>query len=272
MVQKNIFNLNKLKKINLKNLRKIPWVIGQPLTKVPDLSKSRISDLFVWINSSEIKTYYEFMDLPSLFEKDNLNKNSFFNLMLFNKYGETLKNIKIPVVYGERIVINISDYLENINDEIGTFSIFHQNTPKEIQNLGSFISDRGYVKYYSKKLEIFKYVHGNLDAISFDDANITNLGVNGFLSRKYFIQCKIEKESNYKFYLVNYTKKNQVFTLRSLNDKNIISNIEIKPRGCGYFEHKCEIQNELLYIKSKLVMSRPLIYSEKNSDLDFFHG
>ena len=34
----------------------------------------------------------------------------------------------------------------------------------------------------------------------------------------------------------------------------------------------CNSDNEILYIKSKLVMSRPLIYLEKNNDLDFFHG
>ncbi len=272
MVQKNIFKLDKLKKLNFKNIKKIPWIIGQPLTKIPDFSRSRISDLFVWINSKEINTFYEFMDLPSLFENKNSIEKSFFNLMIFDKYGELIKNLEIPVLYGERIVINLNDHLKNISDEIGTFSIFHQKTPEEIQNLGSFISDRGYVKYYSKKLDIFKYVHGNLDAISYDDNDIKNLGVNSFLSRKYFIQCKIEKENKYRFYLVNFTNKIQNYSLYSYKNNKIINRITIKPRGCGFSEYKCNSDNEILYIKSKLVMSRPLIYSEKNNDLDFFHG
>ena len=76
---------------------------------------------------------------------------------------------------------------------------------KIISEIGSFITDRGYVKYFINSLDIYKYVHGNLDAISFDGINYKNLGTTSFLKRYYNFKFKITKNVEHKFYLVNFT-------------------------------------------------------------------
>jgi len=272
MVQKNFLKLEKLKKINFKKLKKIPWSFNQPLSKAPPNHKFRISDLFVWIKNSEIQTFYEFMDLPSLFEDNEVAVNSLFTLIIFDKKGEILKKIKIKSKINERFELNLNDYLQGINAGIGTFSIFHNNNPEKIKSIGSFISDRGYVKYYVKKLKIFKYVHGNLDAIAYDDNNIINLGANSFLLRKYYIQYQFKKNNIYRFYLVNFSKSKKLFHLYNYIGNNLINSIQIEPSGCDFFEYKCKNDDEVLFIKSKLVMARPMIYVANKSDEDFFHG
>ena len=70
---------------------------------------------------------------------------------------------------------------------------------KIISEIGSFITDRGYVKYFINSLDIYKYVHGNLDAISFDGKIYKNLGTTSFLKRYYNFQFKITKMLNIDF-------------------------------------------------------------------------
>ena len=55
----------KIRKLNLKLLKKIQWIIKQPLTNKPENSLCTISDLFVWIKNNNIYTEYEILDLPN---------------------------------------------------------------------------------------------------------------------------------------------------------------------------------------------------------------
>ncbi len=65
--------------------------------------------------------------------------------------------------------------------DYGTFSIFHSHTPKEVTELGSFLTERGYVSYCYKGAPLRSYVHGNLDAIAqYLDGKMQLLGARSF--------------------------------------------------------------------------------------------
>ena len=212
------------------------------------------------------------MDLPSLFNKETISTKNNVNLIIFDKNGSEILRNKIEIESNKRTSLKINSFLNNIDNDYGTFSIFHEKNPENIKNLGSFISDRGYVKYFINKLDIFKYVHGNLDAVSFDGKFTKNLGSNSFLKRNYNFQFKINKNTYYKFYVVNFTKKKQSFVLRSILNNKIIKKINLNPKGSGVLDYYNQDKEDMLSIKSNLVMSRPLVSIEKNNDIDFFHG
>lgn len=264
----------KLKNINLNLIKKLPWLIKQPLSKKPDNYQSTISDLFVWIKDKNIQTEYEILDLPNLFNKEIKKDKSHVTLFVFNKNGEQILRKKILIEPYKRTLLKISSLLNdnNLDQNYGTFSIFHESNPKIISDIGSFISDRGYVKYYINSLDIYKYVHGNLDAICFDGNIYKNLGTTSFLKRFYNFQFTISKGVEYKFYLVNFTNKVKKYELRSLLKNNIIEKIKIFPKGAGILSYTNDYDNDILTIKSNTVMSRPLVYLRKNKDFDFFHG
>ena len=121
-------------------------------------------------------------------------------------------------------------------------------------------------------MDIYKYVHGNLDAISFDGNNYKNLGTTSFLKRYYNFQFKIKKGVDHKFYLVNFTNKIQQYELRSLLQNKKIEKIKISPKGAGVFNYLNYENNDILTIRSNSVMSRPLVYLQTNKDFDLFHG
>ena len=83
----------------------------------------------------------------------------------------------------KRTLLKISELVTNKDTDYGTFSIFHNSNPKIISEIGSFITDRGYVKYFINSLDIYKYVHGNLDAISFDGINLQKFRYNKFFKK-----------------------------------------------------------------------------------------
>tara|TARA_B100001057_G_C22868713_1_gene957752 strand:- start:2518 stop:3309 length:792 start_codon:yes stop_codon:yes gene_type:complete len=262
----------KIKNINLDLIKKLPWIIKQPLSQKPENSKSTISDLFVWIKNRDIKTEYEILDLPNLFNKEIKKVKSNITLFVFDKNGKEILKKNILIEPYKRTLLKISELVTNKDADYGTFSIFHNSNPKIISEIGSFITDRGYVKYFINSLDIYKYVHGNLDAISFDGNIYKNLGTTSFLKRYYNFQFKITKNVEHKFYLVNFTNKKQHYELRSLLDNRIIEKINISPKGAGILNYLNSSKNDILTIKSNSVMSRPLVYVKTNKDFDFFHG
>ena len=93
-------------KINnfFRKARRAPWILGQRLVSEPSSFDSAVSDLFIWINDEEWKTYFELIDIYSLFE----NRPSGIYLHLFDKNGETLSKKEIDLHSHSQIRIDIS--------------------------------------------------------------------------------------------------------------------------------------------------------------------
>ncbi len=261
-------------------IKKAPWVIKQPLTKVPSYNKAKISDLFIWRYDNNWQTFFELLDIASLFGDSSKHK---VDIIFFNNHGKQIHKQQFKLNANKRNVLDISSILTSIKDiktmgNFGLFCIFHNKTPDIITKLGSFITERGYISYQYKNAALRSFVHGNFDAISNTNNNINLelLSGNSFLVRKYNLQYLLLPNINYEIAFVNTSSKNKKITINiiSLNNQKTIKTkgITIAPRASFIFVSGQITTNCRLVIKSKIIMARPVIFCFNNDKMDVFHG
>jgi len=278
-----IYGLEKklnMKKNNLEKMRKRLWTFKQPLTKMPVNTEYAISDMFVWRNSKNWKTFFELTDIAGLFveNKNDSSKARYVTMQFFNISGKKIHEECVQLIPNKRLTLEISKYLGDISDEIGTFCIFHSYIPLVIKKLNSYITERGYISYMYKDAPLRSYVHGNMDAVQIDEhKNIGTLGGVSFLEREYRIQHEFLALCNYELLFVNHTKKVQNIrcSLEGLCNSEFKKVIEQKvvPMGVAKFDLYCpDTCSFRVIIMSKMVMARPLVYRIHDDKLDVFHG
>jgi len=256
----------------LKKVKKIPWILGQRLTKKPRSSQSAISDLFIWRCNQDWDTYFELLDLASLFgEKGNHQ----VDIVFFDNNGDKFHQQIIELNGLCRKVLDISkllSVLSQLPSEYGTFCIFHKTIPNSILKFQSFIAERGYASYQQKNSPLRSYVHGNLDAI---DDSLTPLSGSSFLKRTYNLQYLLETNKDYEIFLINANLKSKKINFTIVGFDNSIrmnENIIIKSKQVFLLPIKNLSSPSRLIIESKIVMARPVIYSFQGNDVNVFHG
>jgi hypothetical protein len=256
----------------LRKVKKAPWVLAQPLTKKPNNPQSVISDLFVWRCNQDWNTYFELLDLASLFGDEGQHQ---VDIIFFDNNGENFyqKSIELSGLY--RQVLDISKVLSMIKQlpsDYGTFCVFHKKIPNKILKLESFIAERGYVSYQYQNAPLRSYMHGNLDAI---DDSLELLSGSSFLNRQYNLQYLLEVGKAYEIALVNASSKNKKVELKVIDFNDSIwmeKSIILKPKQLFILPVK-DIPNPCqLIIKSKIIMARPIIFCFDNNKMDVFHG
>jgi len=256
----------------LRKVKKAPWVLAQPLTKKPNNPQSLISDLFVWRFNQDWNTYFELLDLASLFGDEGQHQ---VDIVFFDNNGENFhqKSIELSSLY--RQVLDISKVLSTLKQlpsDYGTFCVFHKKIPNSVLKLQSFIAERGYVSYQYKNAPLRSYVHGNLDAI---DDSLALLSGSSFLSRKYNLQYLLEMGKAYEIALVNASSKNKKveFKVIDFNDSIWMEKfITLKPKQLFILSVKDFPNPSQLIIKSKIIMARPVVFCFDNDKMDVFHG
>ena len=241
------------------------------LLKIPK-KNSVVSDLFIWRNDKNWQTFFELFNLKSIFNKD-LDEEE-IKLDIRNPNGQTIveKTLKIKKLQKERICI--SDFLVNFPDyKYGTFSIYHENVDL-LDKFKSFVSERGYTLYKYNDINVYSYVHGNLDAISYNNGKKELLGEQLFFNKYFNIQYKFENIYNYDLSFVNPTKKNLILNIYLIDNKNKMKSIklDIHPAGSKIVKMKKNENIERIKIKSKYLMSRPLIFEFDENFLNAFHS
>jgi len=113
---------------------------------------------------------------------DNINiKNQCATICIFDNKGSFIHEEKLQLMRNKRTTIDLTQLTSLAKSDYGTFSIFHSHTPKEVTELGSFLTERGYVSYCYKGAPLRSYVHGNLDAIAqYPDGKMQLLGARSF--------------------------------------------------------------------------------------------
>lgn len=257
-------------------LQRVIWNWKQPLTVRPDQLENPVSDLFVWRNNDDWQTFFELIDIPSLFE-DELSSR-YVNFFFFNTNGEHVFKQRIEVEANKRLTLNISSIIGQSHGELGTFAVFHETTPSVITQMDAHLAERGYVSYCYQNAPLKAYVHGNLDAISsVADGALQLLGGVSFLQREYHLQHKIESEVEYEFGLVNYSPKHQkiLCKLISTSTKKEFGLYEfgLDPGGVQVFPMQAKNSSDAkLIIQSHMVMARPVVFRIQNCKMDVFHG
>jgi len=257
----------------IRKAKRAPWVLmGQKLTKKPSNSGAFVSDLFIWRCDQNWNTFFELFDVAGLFGDDIIHH---VNIVFFDDSGNKFFQQTLELNGLVRQVISISSLLlalDNVPSSYGTFAVFHQKIPDEISELGSFISERGYVSYQYKDAPLRSYMHGNVDAI---DDTMTNLGGTGLFSRRFNLQYVLEANKDYEIVLVNpsSSKKKTEFIVMSFDNKiQFQENIILKSRQALALPIKRLPNDGRLVIKSKIIMARPVVFTFNNHRVDVFHG
>jgi hypothetical protein len=257
-------------------IKKVPWVLAQPLTKKPDNLEAKISDLFVWRVGKDWNTYFELLDICTLFGTSN-NK---VNIVFFDTSGNKFLSGVIALNGLKRQILDIADFLhssgKSIPTDCGTFCVFHQQTPEVVQQLNAFIAERGYISYQYKDAPLRSFVHGNLDAISEQDNQLTVLAGSSFLKRKYNLQYVFTTDCNYEMALVNASNKTQnvVFEIISTKSQQVLETQYgcINEKSVLIFPISQPLEEVRIVIISKMIMARPMIFRFENDRMDVLHG
>jgi hypothetical protein len=267
-----------IKKILSKFMQAV-WSL-QPLIHKPKNPSTQISDLFVWRNSSEWKTYFDLMDIPGLF--DQSSEKGSVTIFLFDSDGIMLLKDSVDLLPNQCKRIDLSIYLDkasqknNIGQQ-GTFSVFHSRIPTIVQDLDSFISERGYVSYTYKNSKLRSYVHGNLAGVALTNNTTYLISGSSIFYREYRLQHQLFGPALYELVIVNSTQKdkNVIFIVKSSNSNKLLKEykVRLKSSEVTIFPIKL-IEGEVVrvIIKSRIVMARPLVFRVCNNQMDVFHG
>jgi hypothetical protein len=257
-------------------LRRAVWTWHQPLTRMPIDACSPISDLFVWRSSEVWQTFFELIDIPSLFE-DGQGSGQ-VKLVFFDGGGNQIREEKLHLKANCRQTLDISALVGRMHGESGTFAIFHSATPRSVTKLGSFLAERGYVSYCYRAAPLRAYVHGNLDAISQGpDGGLQLLGGTSYLTREYWLQHEFQPGAVYELGVVNPTPLAQRYTCKIISvlsgKINCVRSVNVPSAGIQLVPVAVdELGPSRLVIQSRLVLARPLVFRIQNLKMDVFHG
>lgn len=262
----------------IERLRRAAWILKQPLTQRPKVSRTPVSDLFVWRSSEDWATFFELTDISGLFVDRSDAADRFATLLFFDDKGTVFLEKRCELTPNQRKTLDLSMLMNGAHSGCGTFCVFHSHTPKAVSDLGSFIAERGYVSYRYGRAPLRSYVHGNLDAVSlWPDGNIQLLGSSSFLSREYRLQHEISGPGTYEIAVVNPNGRRQRITCQLLSTPTgqVLESqqVHLQPRGCHVFRFQVDgSRPRRMVISSHLVMARPLVFRICNQKMDVFHG
>lgn len=232
----------------------------------------------MWRISRDWKTFFELTDIAGLFIDQDNSSQRYVTLYFFDSNGILFMEKRVNLVRNQRQTLDLSDFVSKSNSQLGTFCVFHSDTPEVVSDLGSFIAERGYVSYLYKGAPLRSYVHGNLDAISINpDRGMQLLGSTSFRSREYRLQHMLLGPAFYEMAIVNCTARQQRVACKLLSMHSggpaDVQVAKISPRGAHVFPLKVGPgQSGRVVIKSRLVMARPVVYRIQKQSMDVFHG
>lgn len=260
----------------IKNPKRAIFVYKQPLTKKPSERNVPVSDLFVWRNSKDWKTFFELVDIFGLFEETD-SKNRYVTIVFYDCNGNKIIDRNFNLVPDVRTTLDFSDILAVFSESYGTFCVFHSETPDTVTTLGSFLAERGYVSYRYKDSPLRSYVHGNLDAVAYSKHHdIESLGSTSILSREYRLQYQLSANIQYEIAIVNSCNKSMSVSCVVLSENGDLYNSEntvVAEKGSTVFPVSIEKSGVYrVLIKSKFVMARPLVFCIDGTNIDVFHG
>lgn len=259
----------------IEKLRRATWTYKQPLTQIPNTVGATVSDLFIWRNSSEWETFFELINLPAIFSGGDGAKSN-VTLIFFDAFGQVLFEKVIQISPDRRKTLVLSKIIGKDHGLVGTFSVFHADTPQSLKSLGCHLVERGYVGYRYRGAPLRSYVHGNLDAVArLSNKNIQLLGGQSFCNREYILQHPLIRQDVYELAIVNPTWKKQKVLCRNLSAKDKLISLQsanLAPCGSHIFRVTPVDNDQRIIMSSRMIMARPLVFHIRSKKIDVFHG
>ena len=249
---------------------------GVSMTKIPSKG-AVVSDLFILRVENNWQTYFEYLNLNSILIPSDAYENNVIKVYFYTKDGICKGFTKVTLKDSFKVTVNINELAAELNIyEDCTFAIFHTKLNTWISDFGSFISERGYIGYYNtKKGGIKGYVHGNLDAISKNvrSNNISLLGDYSYINKEYRLQHLFDPKYNYELFIVNPTAVPQkIILIEKSEDRINEKHFLVQPGGFINYSVINDIFEKRIIIKSKLYLSRPVVFKIMSKSFDVFHG
>lgn len=255
------------------------WTFRQPLTSLPTLPSTPLSDLFLWRDDDEWQTYFELTDMVGMFGEGAGSLGDISTeVVLFDHLGREIGNRIVSAPPNKRKVLSIGELLSPGHLGMGTFCVLHKKTPDGIKSLGSSLAERGYVSFRYRQAPLRSYVHGNLDAVAKGSGGkLERLGGASLLWREYRLQYELREGRKYEIALVNASPKQQKVVCELLDCQSsncLVKRLEVNlpSGGCDVFSIVPEQKSIRIVIKSRLVMARPLVFCFDGDRLDALHG
>ena len=243
---------NKFSKI-LRNIFKF-----KPVITVIDTNKKNIStsDAFFWRTDNNFKTIFKYTDIFNLFFKDQMSNVEIF---FYDKNNKFLKKIKDSDIKLSNKIIIDKKFMDNMED-YGTFYIFHDS-----QNKNKSIIRNSCYTGYSLNDNYASFVHGNtITAMKNLETKKLEFGIGGktFVNKNtYQIQNSFQN-TNVELMMMNPTK--HILEIHINNEKFYLNSC------CTTIKKFSNI--DLIKIKSKSCLLRPIIFNYKNDYYDVYHG
>ena len=221
-----------------------------------NLNNLSTSDAFFWRTDNNFKTIFRYTDIFNFFFED---KNSEVEILFYDKNNNFLKkSIFTNLDLSNELIIDKS-FMNNIED-FGTFYIFHTSS----QNNQPIIRNSCYTGY-SQNNHHPSFVHGNtVTALKNYNNKHLEFGISG---RTFF------KENTYQIQNCFKNRKIELMIVNPTNKKlkiNINNKIFFLESCCSVIK-KFENAN-IIKIRSKCYLLRPIIFSYHKDYLDVYHG
>ena len=246
----------------------------QGLTRLPSITNSIISDLFVWRQDHGWTTNFELLSLASLLDPGDSRLNHEIKFVIFDAQGQVVADKTLHSKSAVRQTLRLKDHVPTCAGDFGTFACFHLGVDPSLTSAGTFLTERGYSSYGRGAEVPRNFVHGNLDAASWSASGLELLGTQGRMASRYRLQVVIEPDLLFELAVVNPT--NHPITIdieQDGRDGRQVSSVELEPKGvCIQPVGHGRKFDTLVSLRSKLPMARPIVFVSSEDSFDVFHG
>lgn len=257
--------------------------IIQPLTVSSSKKSSPVSDLFIWRNDKNWKTYFRLVNQEAIVSGPGVPlENKYAIFIYFSHKGIEIKRTTHAIPENHSALISVSQDLASFGEAFGTFCVIHSGSPKDLDAIGCKLTERGYVGYSFRNSQVLSYAHGNLDAVAISsNGKIEMLGGTSLLKREYRLQYSFNPKEESTAIFVNPYKaplKIDIKVLRNTNantskSRTVFSKI-LPSLGCAAIVLPLHSNDDKfsIVVNSKLCMARPMIFTNYGASFNVFHG
>jgi hypothetical protein len=281
-------------KVKIPSLESL-YTFRQSLTNKSHEEYTPISDQFILRTGNGWTTYFQLFNLLELFPGSNpslFKSVGEIQIVIFDCTGKVIQKHTHTLSGPENLSVNISQLVASDKELLGTFAVFHSETPRAIRELGGNLSERGYVSYSYKSSPVKSFAHGNYDAITMNkQGRFQSLSGRSFMKRKYCVQHDFDHGGFYELFIVNTTDQSQIVKLEIFSEAALQSKHtrgRFRPRSAGTYpvtlERKVNTRGVLRFIllaaerriivmlESNSVMLRPIIFHVHTDWFNVFHS